>query len=735
MRGLGCGLLLVLMAGPNVTPPARAELYPDAYVVEAGQAFAPLSPADTNRPAWLWSTARGRADTGPDTRTWTVYEVALDRRVPFHHLLVELVLGARPDQLFVRLLDRERAVVRDDLFGNVADRLAGAGHTFLDIPLAVHPTAALVQFLIPEEEQDALRRMAVTPAAFEILMRTSGDFASGARAWISTPVYDAKNRGLLRDVVIRPDGQQGDLTSPLSAFQAYGVSARALDRLDEAAAEKATGTVMRTTFALDALPTLARFDVLLRNFDPLAPVEVWLNRQRVGTLSLALPDLEDAAYAPAPEDGRWRVGRWTRAWLYLPAETLRIGDQVLSLRLTPDQAAEPALEVAHPTLQLKYPWEELATYSLVVMQGSQRNQPLVGGVSHAPPDTVRQEDDVFIVRMDEPFHPVGVNSAKPDWLHSVERDTRVPAADGRAYIIRLHPEPGRRPHQLGVDIVYERGHNAPFRVSLLQGERMVVEDLFGAQRLTSGYVQMGRQLQVPLRDHPEADAVRLQFSGQGHGRPQLSRLQLKAAWPGAVLAAGHYESEGSLAETVYDQRSDFIPAEVVVPAETPGPGRVRTQVPNGPTGEWYGVETRVLHEGEVDHGDVRDTYFTEWTLRLDRPPELARVEFLVMHLNVVDGMEVFVNGKPAGFVSLHLPGVQDANYMVFQVRKISPDGGSLTRDERYAIDYGPYARATLVFDGRLLHPGANTIRIGRTPRLRGTNDHYTFKYIRLQLKY
>ena len=51
------------------------------------------------------------------------------------------------------------------------------------------------------------------------------------------------------------------------------------------------------------------------------------------------------------------------------------------------------------------------------------------------------------------------------------------------------------------------------------------------------------------------------------------------------------------------------------------------------------------------------------------------------------------------------------------------------------IDYGAYARASLVFDGSLLRPGRYVISIGRTPRLKGTNDHYTFKKIRLQMKW
>ena len=116
-------------------------------------------------------------------------------------------------------------------------------------------------------------------------------------------------------------------------------------------------------------------------------------------------------------------------------------------------------------------------------------------------------------------------------------------------------------------------------------------------------------------------------------------------------------------------------------------------------------------------------------------PLLGRVDLLTLHVSVVDGMEVFVNGKRAGAMTLHLSGVQDANFVVFHVNRISEDGQRLTQEEKYAIDYGAYARASLVFDGSLLRPGRNVISIGRTPRLKGTNDHYTFKKIRLQLKW
>ena len=40
------------------------------------------------------------------------------------------------------------------------------------------------------------------------------------------------------------------------------------------------------------------------------------------------------------------------------------------------------------------------------------------------------------------------------------------------------------------------------------------------------------------------------------------------------------------------------------------------QMPPAIEGEWYGVETRVLQEKEVRHGDVRDRYFTDWNVDL-----------------------------------------------------------------------------------------------------------------------
>ena len=70
---------------------------------------------------------------------------------------------------------------------------------------------------------------------------------------------------------------------------------------------------------------------------------------------------------------------------------------------------------------------------------------------------------------------------------------------------------------------------------------------------------------------------------------------------------------------------------------------------------------------------------------------MIRIDLLAQHLNVVEGLEVQVNGEVAGRVSLHLPGLHDANYMIFRVNRLAQDGQSLTSKQRYAIDYGPFA--------------------------------------------
>lgn len=712
---------------------ASASTYPEGYPVQAGPAFQALDSSNPDRPEWLLATARGVARSADGSREWATYEFVLDRQIPFRHLLVELLLAEKPGELFVRLLDGNRQTISADLFGNIAERAEAPGNVFLDISLAEWPAAAVVQLLVPLAEESGLKQVGLTPASYEILMKTAGDFVSGASAWIRTPVLDSKHVGLLSDLVLLEEGRVGDMSSPVSAFRAYGVDSRKLD-VDSAAATSAGGAASVTTgFALDAMPLLARFDVALRNFDPLAPVELWLNGQKQGGLSLDLPDLEDSAYWPPEKQESWRVGRWTRAWFYIPPEALRMGDNTLELRPASARADATELEIRDAGLQFKYPWEEIGTYSFVALRRSTRNEPIAGNISHAPVSTERQEQDTVVIRVDhDQFKPIGPSSEKPDWLVAVDRE--FPAADSqvRQYRIRLNPD--NRPAQLGVDIVCLSGMHAPVTVSLLSGETMVASNLLETT-LNSGYVQMTTTLLVPLQDHPEADTVLLLIGQSMPGyNPTLSRLQLKAAWPAPVLAAGQLGTEGAIIDMQYDSRSAFIPAEVVVPAGGEGSATVQ-HIPPAVEGEWYGAETRVLQEREVPHGDSRDTYFTEWTVDFKDVPLLGRVDFLVMHLNVVEGMEVFVNGARAGMVSLHLPGVQDANYMIFHVNRLAEDGLSLTAAEKYAIDYGAYARATLVFDGSLLRPGKNAISIGRTPRLKGTNDHYTFKKIRLQLKY
>lgn len=724
--GLLCGLAVWAAVG-------LARPSPDAFLVKGEEPFRPVDPADPGRPDWLHRTGRAVARSADGLRDWAMYEIALNRQVPFQHLLVEMLLSAQPRELFIRLLDAQRRVVSADLFGNMADYLPGPGNVFVDIPLLSYPAAAIVQFLIPLDQEAALRAVSVVPASYEILMKTASNFVSGASAWIQAPIYDSKNLGLLADLVLLPEGRIGDLVSPTPSFDAYGVSAKPLEAFhflpDPAGAYPHAGAA----FSLQALPLLARFDVRLRHFDPLKPVDVWVNGQNLGSLSLDLPDLEDPAYWPSEQADAWWVGRWTRGWFYIPPEGLRRGDNTLVIGQTVGAPDAPALELRNPSLQFKYPWEEIATYSFVTGRGSTRYEPIVGGISPAPGESVGQEDEVFIIRADHDFRPVGPTSRKPNWLTAVDRMEPTPEQNDLRYRIQLNP--ANRPAQLGLDIIAHRSYGLPVTVSLLRGNRVLVDDLLGPIALRSGYVQNSTQLLIPLLEHPEADTILLTFKAHSPGLwPRLSRLQLKAAWPAAVVAAGHLDSDGSLADLLYDSRSDFFLAEGIRPLKgAPGRETVR-HIPLQAEGEWYGVETRILQKKPVDHGDSPDRYFTEWAVRVDRVPQLARLDFLVEHLCVTERMEVKVNGKLVGWVSLHLPGVHDANYMIFQVRRIAPDGRSLTDEQKYAIDFGPYVRASVVFDGRHFRPGPNTLALGKTPRLKGTNDHYTFKDVRLQLK-
>ena len=731
-----CKNFSIWMLGLTILVSGLYGAEPDEYRMVTGPRFEALSPDHASRPAWLFATARGLARSADGTQDWVLFEWALDRTLPFHHLLIEILISGELSDLFIRLLDDQRQVISEDFMGNIADRIAGPGHVFLDLPLADQPRASVVQLVLPADEEPALHHLSVVPASYEILMKTAGDFVRGAQAWIRTPVYDPKNLDVLADLVLLDDGRLGDMTSPVSTFTAYGVDARPAEPLDDRRVHDDERGYLTTGFALDALPALARINVTVRHVNPLAPVEVWVNQQRAGRLSLNLPDLEEPAYWPSDDPGTWTVGRWTRGWFFIDHDLLRRGDNTIRIGQRSLDPEAPALEIIAPSLQFKYPWEEIATYPLLQISREFSPDRIVEGIDGAPWGTAQQEDDVFIVRADEAFRSIGHGTPTPAWLDAVEREQ---TSNRHRYIFRLHPD--QTPHQLGLDVIYIRGRHARVQVDLRRGDEEVARDIFGELRLDSPYVQVTLPLLIPLHDYG-ADTVVLDVATPP-GRPlSLSRFQLKAGWPSAVLAKGHFETGGSLIDLPYEYRSAYLPGEVVLPVARSGEApdaetasRWVRHIPLQETGTWYGVETRILTHQTYFLGDTRNLYFAEWQVDLDDLPRLARMDLLVQHVNVIEGLEVRINGDLAGHLSLHLPSLHDANYMLFRVNRLAGDGQSLTSAQRYAIDFGPFARASLVFDGRLFRPGKNTVTIGKPPRLKGTNDHYAMKEIRLQLKF
>jgi hypothetical protein len=732
-----CSGFLFLMLGFLLLVPGLYSAEPDEYRIIPGPQFQPLSPDHPSRPAWLFATARGMAQSADGAQDWIVYEWALNRTLPFHHLLMEILVADEISDLFIRLLDDQRQTVSDDFMGNIADRIAGSGTIYLDLPLADQPDVSIIQLLLPAGQEDALRHLSVIPASYEILMKTAGDFVRGAQAWIRTPIYDPKNLDLLADLTLLEDGRLGDMTSPISTFAAYGVEARpvhAIDSLPDIDEGIPTATI---GFALDALPALARFNVTIRHVDPLAPVEVWVNQHRAGRLSLNLPDLEEPAYWPNEEPGTWSVGRWTRGWFFIDHDFLRRGDNTIRIGQRPAHSDTPPLEMVAPALQFKYPWEEIATYPLLRYRTESSPDLIVEGIDGAPWGTSQQEDDFFIIRADGAFRPIGPDTPTPDWLNEVKRER---TSSRHRYTFRLHPD--QTPHQLGLDIIYMRGRNARIQVDLLRGDEAIARDIFGELRLDSPYVQSTLPLQIPLHAYG-ADTIVLDLVDPNQQPPTLSRFSAQ----GRLAQRGPrqrpfrnrwlaHRSSLRTSKCPHSRRSHparHAPPGVIRPRDAQASGCVtflfRKQEPG--TAWKPGVLTQETHF----IGDSREVYFADWQVNLDQAPQLGRIDLLVQHLNVIEGLEVRINGNPAGHLSLHLPSLHDANYMLFRVNRLAEDGQSLTHAQRYAIDYGPFARASLVFDGRLLRPGNNTISIGKSPRLKGTNDHYAMKDIRLQLKF
>jgi hypothetical protein len=113
-------------------------------------------------------------------------------------------------------------------------------------------------------------------------------------------------------------------------------------------------------FELEAPPllTMVNFEVL--NADERAPLEVTMNDQPLGPVTVSWPDLADPAYVglvqPLETGMRFRYAGWLRAQKIIPGSLLKSGVNRLVLTLPTDGGT---VAVRNLSLQLKHNWKSL----------------------------------------------------------------------------------------------------------------------------------------------------------------------------------------------------------------------------------------------------------------------------------------------------------------------------------------------------------------------------------------
>lgn len=160
---------------------------------------------------------------------------------------------------------------------------------------------------------------------------------------------------------------------------------------------------------------------------------------------------------------------------------------------------------------------------------------------------------------------------------------------------------------------------------------------------------------------------------------------------------------------------DFAPVSPDVdafgnlPAAAPKPddltlyGRVRARIDTG----------LVKLTPEVSHSD--------WLFTLESAPLLAMVTFDVLGADGLAPLEMTVNGRPLGPVSLHLPDLADPSYLGL----VRP----LDRDMRFR--YTGWLRAQKAIPGSALKAGENRLSV----RLHSESGPLAIRSVELQLKY
>lgn len=182
-----------------------------------------------------------------------------------------------------------------------------------------------------------------------------GAFLATLQAHTMMKALDFAAPGDLIDVFERSSA----LPLPANDMALYG---RVKATLDNATVKlSATGQPTVTwEFELEAPPLLSmvNFDVL--NADGQSPLEIAVNDQSLGPVTVSWPDLADPGYLgfvrPLETGMRFRYAGWLRAQKIVPGAALKAGVNRLVLTL-PAEAGTVA--VRNLALQLKHNWENL----------------------------------------------------------------------------------------------------------------------------------------------------------------------------------------------------------------------------------------------------------------------------------------------------------------------------------------------------------------------------------------
>jgi len=154
-------------------------------------------------------------------------------------------------------------------------------------------------------------------------------------------------------------GRMSQLQTPNSDMSLYG---RVKATLDAGTVKLASPDKTSATWEFDLqtapLSALLNFEVL--NADGQAPMQITVNDQPLGDVTVQLPDLADPGYVgsvrPLVDGMHFRYAGWLRAQKTIPGTALKAGVNRVVVQLNPESGPGAARSLE---LQLKYNWNNL----------------------------------------------------------------------------------------------------------------------------------------------------------------------------------------------------------------------------------------------------------------------------------------------------------------------------------------------------------------------------------------